>query len=238
MEGAGDSVHVHASMVGDVYKLVPWMEAAFKKGYQAVDAYRKRAKLLSDFFEYQEEQDVKPVTFIKARFERMGSKFFMSRRLLRMKKVLRQHVHKRRFKGKFGDTASEIVLRKAVAATLKDKAWWKSMRQTCKVLSPIIKSMRVFDSRIQGKAGLLWPSLASVQHSVKKRLETTCEKQGLPAQEVSRVVGDVTQKLAERAGELGSDRVKAACRAHPYNNLKARAEEDRNGPKQKLLKDP
>ena len=33
IEGGPDSVHVHASMVGDVYKHTPWMEEAFKESF-------------------------------------------------------------------------------------------------------------------------------------------------------------------------------------------------------------
>ena len=96
--GGADAVHVHASMIGDVYKAVPWLEESFQKGFKAIDFFRKRAKVLADFRKYQHEAGLKPLSFVKARFERLGSKYTMTRRLLKLQKVLKPYIHKRRFK--------------------------------------------------------------------------------------------------------------------------------------------
>ena len=71
----GDAVHVHASMVGDLYKLVPWMEENFQKAFKAVDCFRKRSKLSAAFKMFQLEERLHPYVLVKARFERLGSKF-------------------------------------------------------------------------------------------------------------------------------------------------------------------
>jgi hypothetical protein len=222
-------------MIDDVHKLVPWMEETFQKGFKAVDCYRKRSKLAADFLAYQEEVGGKSYSLVKARLERLASKFAMARRLLKVKVAIRQHVRKSRFKRTFKRSGKDLELRNAIAQTLKDKTWWKKVRLTVKVLCPIMKSLRLCDARIQGKAGLLWPSLVRLQESVGKRLSTACEKV-MPSARARVVVQAVKDKLAERAKELESDEVKAACLAHPRNQLKMREETDEHGPFHKMMK--
>ena len=159
VKGGPDAVHVHSSMVDDVHKLAPWMEETFQKGLKAVDCYRKRSKLAADFLAYQEEVGGKSRSVVKARLERLASKFTMARRLLKVKDAIRHHVRKSSSKRTFKRSGKDLELRKAVAQTLKDRTWWRKVRLTVKVLCPIVKSLRLCDARVQGKAGLLWPSL-------------------------------------------------------------------------------
>ena len=223
----GDAVHVHASMVGDLYKLVPWMEENFQKAFKAVDCFRKRSKLSAAFKLFQLEEGLHPYVLVKARFERLGSKFGQTRRLLKVKKVIRKFVHKKRFKAAFGGKKKDRDKRIETADVLKSRDFWKKQKLAAKVLSPIMRSMRLSDTRLQGKAGLLLPQLRRVQTSVAARLQKACETV-MPGEPLAtaQAVRAVKDKIEERILELASDGVKAACRVHPHNLKELREEED------------
>jgi len=199
------------------------MEDSFQKGFTVVKAFRHRAKLMADFRGYQVEQGMKPLVLVKARMERLGSKFAMTRRLLKLKKVLKPYAHKKRFKLNFAKNAKDRDLKHKVASVLKDKEFWRRQRLTAKVICPIIKSMRMCDRRLQGKAGLLYPSLIQMQDSVIKRMERASPKV-VSASASDDIVSSLKAKLTARIQELSTDKVKAACVVHPYNRLQIRRE--------------
>ena len=101
----------------------------------------------------------------------MGSKFYMNKRLLSLKKTIKPYVHKRRFKSKFTKSATDRALRHAIANSLKRPSYWRTLKHMTKTLSPIMRSLRMCDSRMEGKAGLVYPSLCRMKTSTLKYLE-------------------------------------------------------------------
>ena len=59
-----------------------------------------------------------------------------------------------------------------VAATLKDQSWWKMNKTTVRMGSPVIKSMRLCDSRKEAKAGLVAGAMFRMSQSVSKRSQS------------------------------------------------------------------
>ncbi len=219
LQAGPGAVHVHNSMVGDVFKSIPALEAANKEAYHAVDCFRKRPKLLADFAAFLVEKGQRPLTLVKARQERLGSRFAMARRLLTLKKSLKEYVGKRRFKAVFQKTKKERDLRKAVAQTLRRTTFWKGQRALAQLLSPVMRNLRFCDTRVPGKAGMLWPSVLRLQKNVERRLKKVVKKNvGVSEAEAA----DTNGRLATRALELRNDRVMAACAVHPYNRYRVR----------------
>ena len=68
------------------------------------------------------------MTLVKARDERLGSKFYMNLRLLLFKKTLRPYVHKRRFKAQFRHTVHDRNLRRTISSTLKRADFWQTLK--------------------------------------------------------------------------------------------------------------
>ncbi len=221
IQGGPDSVHVHHSMVGDVMKLVPGFKDAEGDAMTAVEAFRKRPKLLSDWRQFQTEEGARnsQLTLVKARKERFGSTYNMCQRLHTLKKMLKAYVCKRRFKSKFGKVASDLASKAFVRNKFKDRAFWKRQKHIVKVLRPIMRSLRMCDSRTEGKAGLLLPSLMRLEKSVGKHLTAACDslvggEAGKKAKE------DTLKNIQDRIKEATSDKIHAATAAHPRNMLK------------------
>ena len=76
---------------------------------------------MSDFCTYQQQANMKLLVLTQAGFERSGSKFIMTRRLLRLKGASEPRVHERRFKVAFTKTAMETNLRQSVANAIQQK---------------------------------------------------------------------------------------------------------------------
>lgn len=134
---------------------------------------------------------------------------------------------------KVGSRPQDRDMRKEIATNLKQKEFWVQQRLTAKVLCPIMRSMRLCDSRLQGKAGLVWQHVRRIKESVPKRLRKACEKV-MPAAQVDGVVQAVANKLEERAGEILTDHVKAATIMHPYVHLEAQKTDDMRRDMKKL----
>ena len=220
LECGPEAVHVHSSLVGDVYKAIPILDRSNKEAYAVVEPFKKRAKLMSDFLAFQKETGLKPLTLIKARQERLGSKYLMSQRLGRLRAALFNYVHKGRFKKTFSKKASDVALRRNIALTIKSAMFWKTQKHAVKVLGPIVRSMRMCDSRLPGKAGLVYPSLLRMRASVERHAGRACDKLlDAPAAEDAKAA--VKEKITSRIAELVNDKLKAATLAHPRNMLKA-----------------
>ncbi len=213
---------MHHSIIGDVMKSIPGLKAAEEDAKTAIEVFRKRPKLMSDWREFQVDNGNKtPLTFVKVTKERFGGTFYMSQRLVRLKKSLKTYVCKRRFKSKFAKVASDQASKAFVRNKFKSLDFWKLQKHSVKVLRPIMRSLRLCDSRTQGKAGLLLPSMMRMQKSVDKHLTKACDdliggEAGLTAKE------DVLKKIEARMNELISDKIYAATVAHPRNMLKVR----------------
>jgi len=225
IEGVPDSVHMHHSCVDDIYKAFPLLKANFLEAYAAVKFFRNHAKLLADFKKFQEEQGKKPLVFIKARFERLASKYFQARRLLRLKSLLRTYVHKKRYKVLF--EKKDRPMRHQIATTFKNKLFWKRTRRSVKILAPIVRSMRLCDQRLTGKAGLVYPSIYMMQEAVVKRLQKHIPKD-MPGKDGKEAVEKASGKIAERIAEIDNEKLKAAAAAHPVDVLAVR--EEASGP--------
>ena len=96
--------------------------------------------------------------------------------------------------------------------------------------------MRLSDTRLQGKAGLLFPQLRRVQRSVAERLQKACEKV-MPGEALAtaQAVRAVKARIEQRISELASDGVKAACMVHPHNLKELREEQDPEGRMHKVM---
>lgn len=232
--GVPDAVHVHHSMVSDVLKVVKPFGDVCQEAYKVVDTFRKRPKLMSDWRSFQQEQKLKVLTLVKARQERLASKFYMCQRMLRLKKPLRAYVHKRRFKTQFAATLADRTIRTDVASAVKRPSFWKALKHTTKTLSPIVRSLRMSDARLQGKAGLLYPSLCRMKASCAKKLAKACAAL-VPEAEAPAIQNEVADKIGQRITDIDNDRVRAATIAHPRNLLKQKAEDDPQGPMHKLI---
>eukprot|EP00974_Lingulodinium_polyedra_P024629 2384074-Lingulodinium_polyedra.AAC.1 len=89
-----------------------------------------------------------------------------------------------------------------------------------------MRNLRFSDTRVPGKAGLLWPSVLRLQKNVDRRLKKVVEKAvGVSEAEATAT----TQLLARRALELKHDRVMAACVVHPYHRYRVRFVEGVDG---------
>ena len=113
-----------------------------------------------------------PLTYIFA----IRNHFPLSHRLKKVKTWLKTYVHKKRFKKVFGNSAAEKRARVAVAKTLKSKAFWKKVKYINRVAAPIMRSMRLCDMRVEGKAGLLVPSLQRMKAAVEPQLTKLMHK--------------------------------------------------------------
>ncbi|CAK0894207.1 unnamed protein product [Prorocentrum cordatum] len=232
-EGGPDSVHVRHSMIGDVLKAIPGFAEAAADANTAVEGFRKRPKLLSDFRDYQTEASDKRLTLLKARKERFGSTYYMSSRLIRLKKHLKTYACRKRFKSKFSKAAPDQATKTLIRSKFKAKRFWKEHKHIVKVLGTIVRSMRMCDARRPGKAGLLLPSLKRMWTSLEKHVGIACEKlQGGEA--AKKTQEDVFRHIALIIQELTTDRTMAATIAHPRNIQKWRNEQEKHGPMHKL----
>ena len=99
-------------------------------GYEVVNAIRKRPKLLSAWFEHQRsEGSSHPLTLIKARVERLGSKFMQAKRLVRVRKSLISFVGKRVFKTQFAKKKKEQDLKNKIREIVKNPEFWVAQKQ-------------------------------------------------------------------------------------------------------------
>ena len=150
--------------------------------------------------------------------------------------MIKKFVHKKRFKAAFMRTLKDRDKRRETAEALKSRDFCKKQKLAAKVLSPIIRSMRLSDTRLQGKAGLLLPQLRRVQRSVAERLQKASEKV-MPGEALvtAQAVRAVKARIEQRISELASDGVKAACMVHPHNLKELREEQDPEGRMHKVM---
>ena len=55
IKGVPDAVHVHHSIIGDFFKIFKVFEDASQQAYRVVEVFRQRAKVMSDWLDYQKE---------------------------------------------------------------------------------------------------------------------------------------------------------------------------------------
>ena len=179
IQGVPDAVHVHHSVIGDLFSRVAFAKEGNEQAYKVVKTLKSRPRVYCAFKVFQKQRNFKVLSFVKARGERLGSKVRQSMRLLKMKKALKEFVHKSCFKKAFAK--KDLELRNVIAEMCKTKKFWTYQKYIVKMGWPILKNMRLCDSRTDGKAGLLFQGLHRMHEQTMKHVEKCSHKVMLEA---------------------------------------------------------